>query len=131
MDIQLKEKQCVVCGAESEEWPEWLTEGLEEAEIEALMCAAREEEAEPAEPVDWESQPGWISEGMEKPSEDELQAEQGCLAGGLKQTQLEVEATEPFVPFTTGQSQQTGPNLSVSETEGEKKKAKRGGGEQN
>ncbi len=49
MDIQLKEKQCVVCGAESEEWPKWLTEGLEEVEIEALMSAAREEEAEPAE----------------------------------------------------------------------------------
>ncbi len=75
---------------EADEWPEWLTESQEEAEVEALVTAARraEKEAKPAELVDWDTLPGWLTEGEEKPSEDEIQAEQGSIEEGPKQRQI-------------------------------------------
>ncbi len=120
MDIHLKENHCAVAGEAVEEWPEWLTEGLEQAEIEVLLAAAAtrtEEEVEPAEPIDWESLPGWLTEGMDKPSQDEPQAEQIYLGEGTKQTLSEDEVTE--------QSQPSGPKMSASESEGEPERSKK------
>lgn len=93
MGAWLKEKGCVLPEEEQEMWPEWLTEGLEPAEIEVLMAAATSREIK-VEPVDWETLPEWLTEGMEETSwevwgDDEanrnlFQVEQACLEEGRR-----------------------------------------------
>ncbi len=119
MEIQLKENHCAVAREEPEEWPEWLTEGLEQAEIEAMLVATTrtKEEAKPIEPIDWESLPGWLTEGMEKPSQDVPQAEQICLGEGTKQRLSEVEITEQNQPVRS--------KMLASEPEGEQERSKK------
>jgi hypothetical protein len=117
MDIQLRANYYVM---EREEAEEWLTEGMEQEEIEALMATEREEEAESAEPLDWESLPDWLIEVMDKPSEDVPQSEQIHFGEGTKYTQTEV--TEAFIPE---QSQEVGSTMSSGEPEGEEEKGKK------
>ncbi len=75
-------------------WPEWLIEGLEPAEIEALMAAVSSQEVK-VEPVDWGRLPEWLTEGLEETSwevrgdeeagQDLSEVEPACLRAGRKQ----------------------------------------------
>lgn len=88
MGVGHQEKGSVLLEEEQEEWSEWLTEGLELAEIEELMAAASSREGK-VEPVDWDTLPEWLTEGMEETSgevwgDDEakrnlFEVEQACL----------------------------------------------------
>ncbi len=64
MGIGHQEKDSVLS---EEEWPKWLTEGLEPDEIEELKAATSSWE-EKAEPVDRGTLPEWLSEGKEETS---------------------------------------------------------------
>ena len=67
MGVRLHEKGSALSEEEQEMWPEWLTEGVEPAEIEVLMAAASSREVK-VEPVDWGTLPEWLTEGMEERS---------------------------------------------------------------
>ncbi len=90
-----------VTGEETEEYPEWLTEGLEQAELEVLLGTTTKMEEE-VEPIDWEKLPKWLTEGMEKPSP----TEQRCLKEETKQKLSEVEITKQRQQVSVNEAEQ-------------------------